>query len=512
MFNSPVLDTAIGLVFIFLLYSLLATSINEALSTLFSLRARMLRKGIIEGMLSNTSTDNAWLSSVSSFFSFLKEIWRLIIGGSYKYKNDIGGAFYNHPIIKNFGSQRRFSIPSYIKTSNFSAVLIEVLKAESEKLKEEISISRNISHEIFDRLPTTTKIDYLIKFLLAQPQPQKNTTSSDNSINIDQDTLKILQLHLSKSFLNLDDFTKRLDSWYDDSMNRVSGWYKRQVQFILFSIGILIGILFNVDVLSIASKLSTDKDAREKLVQMAIKSIDEYKDDPRIKRIEIQRDAADDSSDAKTYKSVIAEYKAQDSSVKKLLENDVKDANNLLALGWNSYGITDSNFISSIIGMDTLCIVRPFKWSIFRVTERFRDSLKYYNDSMRKESSKTAVDTGAKVIQTKGGNSQVYQLDSAAFTKKQFAQIYRDHRRAMQCWYIWQSFTPKKILSFLILAFAVCIGAPFWFDLLQKLVNLRSSGKKETTNTAVQADQKSSSSSPTSITVNNQTSAEEAIG
>ena len=51
MFNSPLLDIAIGLVFIFLLYSLLVTSINEAIATLFSFRARMLKTAILTGML-----------------------------------------------------------------------------------------------------------------------------------------------------------------------------------------------------------------------------------------------------------------------------------------------------------------------------------------------------------------------------------------------------------------------------------------------------------------------------
>ena len=47
------LDVTIGLVFVFLLYSLLATSVNEALATALGLRARMLKKGIVEGMLAN---------------------------------------------------------------------------------------------------------------------------------------------------------------------------------------------------------------------------------------------------------------------------------------------------------------------------------------------------------------------------------------------------------------------------------------------------------------------------
>ena len=35
-----------------------------------------------------------------------------------------------------------------------------------------------------------------------------------------------------------------------------------------------------------------------------------------------------------------------------------------------------------------------------------------------------------------------------------------------------------KALGWIVTALAVSLGAPFWFDLLRKLVNMRSSGKK----------------------------------
>jgi hypothetical protein len=39
----------------------------------------------------------------------------------------------------------------------------------------------------------------------------------------------------------------------------------------------------------------------------------------------------------------------------------------------------------------------------------------------------------------------------------------------------------KKIAGWLIMAFALAFGAPFWFDLLGKLVNIRKSGLKPLT-------------------------------
>lgn len=44
----------------------------------------------------------------------------------------------------------------------------------------------------------------------------------------------------------------------------------------------------------------------------------------------------------------------------------------------------------------------------------------------------------------------------------------------------------SKALGFLLTALAICLGAPFWFDLLNKLVKLRGTGTKETSESSSQ--------------------------
>ena len=46
MFNSVILEIVIGLIFIYLLYSLLATVVQEIISTKFSLRAKILENAV----------------------------------------------------------------------------------------------------------------------------------------------------------------------------------------------------------------------------------------------------------------------------------------------------------------------------------------------------------------------------------------------------------------------------------------------------------------------------------
>lgn len=72
MFNNPVLDVAIGLAFIFVLYSLLATTIKEFIATIFSYRGKMLERGI-EQMMDGVNYKYFWWSRVKNFFLELSQ-------------------------------------------------------------------------------------------------------------------------------------------------------------------------------------------------------------------------------------------------------------------------------------------------------------------------------------------------------------------------------------------------------------------------------------------------------
>ena len=68
MFNSVAFDVTIGLVFVFLLYSLLATIVQEMLASWFGMRATMLERGIVR-MLSDGDTDSSVMSRLKSIIS-----------------------------------------------------------------------------------------------------------------------------------------------------------------------------------------------------------------------------------------------------------------------------------------------------------------------------------------------------------------------------------------------------------------------------------------------------------
>ncbi|HYW10993.1 MAG TPA: hypothetical protein VE871_03525, partial [Longimicrobium sp.] len=58
-------------------------------------------------------------------------------------------------------------------------------------------------------------------------------------------------------------------AWFDSSMDRVSGWYKRRTQRVLFLIGLVVAVLLNIDSFGIAQFLYRDKPTRDALVAQA---------------------------------------------------------------------------------------------------------------------------------------------------------------------------------------------------------------------------------------------------
>jgi hypothetical protein len=64
-------------------------------------------------------------------------------------------------------------------------------------------------------------------------------------------------------------FQKNLEQWYNDAMDRVSGWYKRYTQRALIVIGLLLAIALNVSSVRVARTLWLDRDARQAMVNAA---------------------------------------------------------------------------------------------------------------------------------------------------------------------------------------------------------------------------------------------------
>jgi hypothetical protein len=211
MTGSIALDVVIGMVFIYTLYSLLTTTVVELIASVTRLRAINLTRGITR-MLDD--------SSGNTVFAHL---------------------FFKQPLIKYLGSGPLVRKPSYLSAQNFAKGVIQVLKEEGKATNPpEQSTLRLIQATLYD-----------------------------NGTFADKETVQYMRSLLEDAQNDLERFKNSLEQWYDDTMERVSSWYKNWIQVITFIIGFLIAGLFNVDSIKITRTLSQDPKVREQSIAMA---------------------------------------------------------------------------------------------------------------------------------------------------------------------------------------------------------------------------------------------------
>jgi len=323
MFNTQIIDVAVSLCFIYLLYATIVTTVVEIINTLTKARAKMLKKSI-EDLLFNDQ-------------------WKAIRGDILK-----------SPYILSL-QRTEDSFPSYIPAKNFT---LAVLGALNDNQKNGITL---------DNLPPELK-----------PLFQNVISLSENKI---------------------ESISESIETFYDNAMERVTGWFKRRSQIITFIISLIIAVGFNVDSVRITKTLWQDKPALEKSVQMAIKY------------------AGESESGNKLNVKAIQQYPVKDT-----LTNKNESENNLIL----------KNISPDNIRQDTLL-------------QNLKDETGKINGTLITISE----------IPIPIGWISENQKEMVSF----------------KYWII-------KISGLLLTTLAIYLGAPFWFDLMNKFINLRGTFKK----------------------------------
>jgi hypothetical protein len=221
MFGSAILDVLIGLITIFLLLSLTATAIREAFETLFKARAVMLERGIRE--LLDDPTESGLVRRLYE---------HPLVFGLYK-------GSYDPKEVRRHGGD----LPTYIPTKNFSGALLDI----AIRGQRAGPYATEHSEPIF----TTEELRRAVRRLPSPKLRHALITAIDDARG------------------DLDKVRANLEGWFDSSMDRVSGWYKRRTQMWLFVIGAVLATSLNVNAITIANHLWADKAARDALVRQA---------------------------------------------------------------------------------------------------------------------------------------------------------------------------------------------------------------------------------------------------
>lgn len=402
MTNNVAIDVFIGIVFVFLLYSLYATIIMEIIATFLGLRARTLSYAVKRMLLDE--------KEIKYIGRCLRKTGTLLInfsGRSFNLKSsELFKKFYNQPSIKYLSSGSIFNKPSYLNPQNFSKALIDSLKDDSDK-----------------------------------PGPLEKIKDSISKLT-DGDTKKHLMSLLEDANNDLLKFQLLIDNWFENTMERVIGWYKRKTQFILLIIGLGIAIIFNANTFQIINKLSKDDKAREQLVTLATTYI---KENPKV--IQTIDSIKNDSSEIAVKLDTLLKIRED------ILE-DIAVANSVVNIDWPRMDSIKINQVESNFNKSD---IKKLQKAAFIINND--PDIKYVNypqgvdKIIFKEALKTHECLGHNYYSKNKTGDYIY------FKKNK---------------YLWEMIL-KNIWGYIVTALAISLGAPFWFDLLNKLIKLRTS-------------------------------------
>jgi hypothetical protein len=252
MFNTTILDVAIGMVFIYLLLSILCSAASELIEMVLKKRATDLERGIRE-LLKPSDSDGVEPAEDAKDTTYTKEIVREL---------------YNHPLINSLfvgryetsgiTSPARYikgtKLPSYIPARNFALALMDVILPCSTEGTKSGATGATVPPSA--TAPAANQLEAL-RTRLAQIRTTDPQLADAVTTLIDAGGNDVARVRAN------------IEDWFNSSMDRVSGWYKRRTQIILLTLGFIIAITFNADSVLIVRRLASDRPLRDSLVAAA---------------------------------------------------------------------------------------------------------------------------------------------------------------------------------------------------------------------------------------------------
>lgn len=227
MFGSEILEVVIGVIFVYLLVSVICSAVREGIEAWLKTRASYLEHGIRE-LLHDLKGDG------------------------------LATAFYNHPLIFSLFSgkyrpprsikrpgafARGGELPSYIPSKNFALALMDIAARGPDT--DEFSGDANAPIVSLKNIRTNIAN-------LKNPAAQR-----------------LFLMAIDSAHGDLDRVRESIEEWYDSAMERVSGWYKRTTQWIIFWIALAVTVGLNVNTITIADYLYRNDAQRAALLARA---------------------------------------------------------------------------------------------------------------------------------------------------------------------------------------------------------------------------------------------------
>jgi len=272
MLGSSVLEVAIGVVFVYLLLSLICTALNEGISSVINKRGKNLFEGV-KNLLNDPE-----------FTGLAQEL-------------------YHHGLVDGLSQNASkpgepTRLPSYMHSGTFSLALLDILGARGAITTADTNVA--IDAEAAAKLKSARdaavasagqpgNLDLVNKVAITLEQALAigrtlAAKSPDALATVQAGVNTLPDGHSKESMLVLIDKTRRevknaehqveafrqnIETWYNNSMDRVGGWYKRWTQRVLFVLAFVVVFAANADTLMLIQRLTMDGAVRAALVNAA---------------------------------------------------------------------------------------------------------------------------------------------------------------------------------------------------------------------------------------------------
>lgn len=299
---------------------------------------------------------------------------------------------------------------------------------------------------------------------------------------------------------DINQLRKEIELWFDRSMDRATGVYKRNAKGVAILIGLLIATVGNADTFYIVSKLSTDRDLRNAIAQNAeVVNASCSNPTPTLTSTSTQKSSSITTPISATPINNLDCVRAQTEAVLEEVS---------FPIGWSSNTLTDQlSLPDPLIANNKKARKWDFLgWNADTIVKKLYPQ---YQGNLRTPKSNTdwffwlLIHALLPII--------LFSLLIYSGIK-----IIWKYQKLTRSTYIWFAllfflttcliiFTGAKVIlgvfmGWALSAIAISMGAPFWFDLLGKVINVRNTGPKPASssdNQATSQDQKASTRSGT---------------
>ena len=130
LFNSTILEVIIGLIFVYLLLSIMCTAANEWIAAMTRRRGKTLEKGITQLLSGQRVLLAADAPDAPKTPADPNTPNPPNTGPAKTVEQSLIDAFYDHPLIKSMRHDKNH--PTYLSSRNFSATLTDIITGEQQ--------------------------------------------------------------------------------------------------------------------------------------------------------------------------------------------------------------------------------------------------------------------------------------------------------------------------------------------------------------------------------------------